>query len=161
MNLLHEFELSILKSILRYLLQIIHAVDPHRIDTLNEQSGLIPSSEYVTNRHFDRFTQVSPFGLRTICCFPPDVADMGQQPGWFFEQVLQVLSFFWVIPGWLAALMSFYYSVPSLFLKGSSLLPTIHPFNIFFFDYPNGMHWRSSESTLTIPLHFSSSPYDV
>ena len=39
--------------------------------------------------------QISPFGLDSICQFPPNVADMSQHPVWFFEQVLQVPSFGW------------------------------------------------------------------
>lgn len=36
-DLLHEFELGILKSVLKHLLRIVFVVDPHRIDLLNER----------------------------------------------------------------------------------------------------------------------------
>lgn len=91
-DLLHEFELGVLKFILKYLLQIIYGIDPCRIDILNEWWGPSPSSEHVTDRCTDRFTQISPFGQSTIHQFPPDMADTHQWPAWFFEQVFQVLS---------------------------------------------------------------------
>ena len=37
MDLLHEFELGVLKSVLKHLLRIAHAVDPRRIEILNER----------------------------------------------------------------------------------------------------------------------------
>ena len=45
--------------------------------------------------HPNKFTQISSFGLNTICYFPPDVADMSQWPAWLFEQVLQVRPVRW------------------------------------------------------------------
>ena len=36
-NFLHEFELGVFKSILKHLLCLIYAVDPNRIDILNER----------------------------------------------------------------------------------------------------------------------------
>jgi hypothetical protein len=36
-DLLHEFELGVLKSVLMHLLRIIHAVNARGIDILNEQ----------------------------------------------------------------------------------------------------------------------------
>ena len=36
-DLMHKFELGVLKSIVKHLLRIIHAVDPRKIDILNER----------------------------------------------------------------------------------------------------------------------------
>ena len=39
-DLLHKFELGVLKSILKHLHQIVYAVDPHEINILNEQQAM-------------------------------------------------------------------------------------------------------------------------
>ena len=89
-DLLHEFELGVLKSVLKHLLRIINAVDPREIDILNERCARHLLGNVVTDKCSDRFTRISSFGLNAIRCFPPDVADTSQRPAWFFEHVLQV-----------------------------------------------------------------------
>ena len=102
--------------------------------------------------------QISPFGLSTICHFPPDVTDTSQQPAWFFEQVLQVYRLP-AIPRRLAALNRSHCSVPSLCSKVSFLLPTIRASSGFCFDSPNGMHWPNFAFIRTTPSCSFSNRY--
>ena len=74
-DLMHEFELGVLKSILKHLFQIIYTIDPHKIDILNKQWAWQPFCNSVYNQCAARFTQISLFGLNTIHHFPSDVAD--------------------------------------------------------------------------------------
>ncbi|KAI6119510.1 hypothetical protein EV401DRAFT_1800936, partial [Pisolithus croceorrhizus] len=71
-DLMHEFELGVLKSVLKHLIQILYAMDPTLISTLNE-----------------RFSAIPPFGIDGICRFPPNVAEMRQRVARHFEDMLQ------------------------------------------------------------------------
>lgn len=90
MDLLHEFELGVLKSILKHLLRIIYASAPARIDVLNHRYAVsIHFKEGTQDYDPDRFTLVPPFG-KTVRRFPDNVADTSQRPAWHFEDVLQI-----------------------------------------------------------------------
>ena len=56
-DLMHEFELGVLKSVLKHLVQIIYAIDPHKINILNERWALLSTQE----RHF--FTTIDPSSI--------------------------------------------------------------------------------------------------
>ncbi|KAI6100080.1 hypothetical protein EDD16DRAFT_1697278 [Pisolithus croceorrhizus] len=71
-DLMHEFELGVLKSVLKHLIRILYAMDPTLISTLNE-----------------RFSTIPPFGIDGIRCFPPNVAEMRQRVARHFEDMLQ------------------------------------------------------------------------
>ena len=45
-DILHEFDLGILKSVLKHLLRILHAVDPSRIHVVNDRYVLSHLYEY-------------------------------------------------------------------------------------------------------------------
>ncbi|KAI6105954.1 hypothetical protein EDD16DRAFT_1695719 [Pisolithus croceorrhizus] len=70
---MHEFELGVLKSVLKHLIQILYAMDPTLISMLNE-----------------RFSTILPFGIDGIRHFPPNVAEMRQRVARHFEDMLQV-----------------------------------------------------------------------
>ncbi|KIM51309.1 hypothetical protein SCLCIDRAFT_143507, partial [Scleroderma citrinum Foug A] len=72
-DLMHKFELGILKSILKHLIRILYALDPGLIIVLNE-----------------RFSRTPPFGTDGIHHFPPNVAEMRQNITQHFEDMLQV-----------------------------------------------------------------------
>ncbi|KIK14293.1 hypothetical protein PISMIDRAFT_17380 [Pisolithus microcarpus 441] len=70
-DLMHEFELGVLKSILKHLIRILYSIDPNLVSTLNE------------------FSAIPPFGVDGICRFPPNVAEMRQWVARHFEDMLQ------------------------------------------------------------------------
>ncbi|KAG2072363.1 hypothetical protein BDR04DRAFT_1013541, partial [Suillus decipiens] len=72
-NLLHEFELGVFKSIFKHLMTLLYAINPETIIVLNEFFRLIPS-----------------FGRGAIRCFPSSVSDVRHSAAWHFEDVLQV-----------------------------------------------------------------------
>ena len=57
-DLMHEFELGVLKSILKHLFWIIHAIDPHKINILNKWWAWQPFSNSVYYQCTARFTQI-------------------------------------------------------------------------------------------------------
>ncbi|KAF9232549.1 hypothetical protein BU15DRAFT_90630 [Melanogaster broomeanus] len=71
-DLLHEFELGILKSVLIHLIRILFSIDPEKVWILNE-----------------RFSNISPFGANDIRRFPDNVGDMKHRVARHFEDVLQ------------------------------------------------------------------------
>ncbi|KAF8834278.1 hypothetical protein BDN67DRAFT_992701 [Paxillus ammoniavirescens] len=71
-DLLHEFELGVLKSVLKHLIRILYSLDPGLIAILNKRFSLIPS-----------------FGINSIHHFPPNVTETRQRAAWHFEDMLQ------------------------------------------------------------------------
>ncbi|KIK72621.1 hypothetical protein PAXRUDRAFT_798128, partial [Paxillus rubicundulus Ve08.2h10] len=71
-DLLHEFELGILKSVLKHLTRILFSIDPSQVWTLN-----------------DRFYNIPPFGTDGIRRFPENAADMKHRVARHFEDMLQ------------------------------------------------------------------------
>ncbi|KAF9237036.1 hypothetical protein BU15DRAFT_76410 [Melanogaster broomeanus] len=71
-DLLHEFELGVLKSVLQHLIRILYAINSGLVTTLNE-----------------RFSKIPSFGLNAIRRFPPNVAEMRQRAARHFEDMLQ------------------------------------------------------------------------
>ncbi|KAG1832626.1 hypothetical protein DFJ58DRAFT_671044 [Suillus subalutaceus] len=74
-DLLHEFELGTLKAVMIHLMWLLFAVDPQKIDIINE--GIV-------------FQLIPSFGKGSIQWFPKNVSSMKQQVAWHFEDVLQV-----------------------------------------------------------------------
>ncbi|KIK14700.1 hypothetical protein PISMIDRAFT_17112 [Pisolithus microcarpus 441] len=71
-NLLHEFELGVFKSVFRHLLRLLYAINPEAINILNM-----------------RFREIRSFGKASIRRFPLDVSEMHQCAAWHFQNVLQ------------------------------------------------------------------------
>ncbi|KAH7919092.1 hypothetical protein BV22DRAFT_1185026, partial [Leucogyrophana mollusca] len=71
-DLLHEFELGVWKSLLTHLVRILHACGPHAVLEFNK-----------------RFRDVAPFGRSTIWRFARNVADMSKLAARDFEDILQ------------------------------------------------------------------------
>ena len=89
-DILHEFDLGIFKSVLKHLLRTLHAVDPSHIHVVNDRYVLSHLYEHTTALHLSRFKAVPSFGLQSICPFPDNVTDLSHRPAWFFEDILQV-----------------------------------------------------------------------
>ncbi|KAI6117281.1 hypothetical protein EDD16DRAFT_1693060 [Pisolithus croceorrhizus] len=73
-DLMHKFELGILKSVLKHLIRILYAIDPSLVSTLNKQ-----------------FFVILPFGVDGICHFLLNVAEMRQWVARHFKDMLQCL----------------------------------------------------------------------
>lgn len=71
-DFMHEFELGILKNVLKHLIRILYVVNPANVATLNE-----------------RYLAVPPFNRGGIRRFPADVAEMKQKTAQHFENMLQ------------------------------------------------------------------------
>ncbi|KIM65881.1 hypothetical protein SCLCIDRAFT_22423 [Scleroderma citrinum Foug A] len=71
-DLMHEFELGILKNVLKHLIRILYFVDPANVARLNK-----------------RYLAVPPFGRDAIRRFPANVAEMTQKTARHFEDMLQ------------------------------------------------------------------------
>ncbi|KAF8835227.1 hypothetical protein BDN67DRAFT_1015721 [Paxillus ammoniavirescens] len=71
-DLLHEFELGVFKSVFKHLLRILHATGPEPLIILNKRFCMIPS-----------------FGKGAIRRFPSNVSDIKQRAARHFEDVLQ------------------------------------------------------------------------
>ncbi|KAI6117907.1 hypothetical protein EV401DRAFT_2057613 [Pisolithus croceorrhizus] len=71
-DLMHKFELGILKSVLKHLIRILYAIDPSLVSTLNKQ-----------------FFVILPFGVDGICHFLLNVAEMRQWVARHFKDMLQ------------------------------------------------------------------------
>jgi hypothetical protein len=91
-DLLHEFELGVVKNILKHLIQILYCVDSSRIALLNERCAHIFHSGSNMRTYIFRYSMIPPFGTDTIRRFPENVADMCQQTARHFEDMLQVSS---------------------------------------------------------------------
>ncbi|KAG1883849.1 hypothetical protein F4604DRAFT_1981657 [Suillus subluteus] len=72
-DLLHEFELGVFKSVFKHLIRLLYAINPEWIVVLNERFRSIPS-----------------FGKGAIRRFPTNVSDVRQNAARHFEDVLQV-----------------------------------------------------------------------
>ncbi|KIM61801.1 hypothetical protein SCLCIDRAFT_25468 [Scleroderma citrinum Foug A] len=75
MDLMHEFELGVLKSVIKHLIRILYIIDPGLVSTLNQ-----------------RFSAIPLFGIDGICRFPLNVAEMRQWVARHFEDMLQKLA---------------------------------------------------------------------
>ncbi|KIK21699.1 hypothetical protein PISMIDRAFT_34736, partial [Pisolithus microcarpus 441] len=73
-DLLHEFELGVFKSVFRHLLHFI-----------SKTVGLALSHYYCPIS----FCDICSFGKGSIQQFPPDVSEMCQHAAWHFKNVLQ------------------------------------------------------------------------
>ncbi|KIM61037.1 hypothetical protein SCLCIDRAFT_26188 [Scleroderma citrinum Foug A] len=71
-DLLHEFELGIFKSVFRHLLRLLYTIDPGMIAVLN-----------------GHFHQIPLFGKGAIHWFPPNVSEVHQCAARHFEDILQ------------------------------------------------------------------------
>ncbi|KIM65578.1 hypothetical protein SCLCIDRAFT_22486 [Scleroderma citrinum Foug A] len=71
-DLMHEFELGVLKNVLKHLIRILYIVDPSNIARLNE-----------------RYMAIPPFGVDGIRSFPLDIVEMTQKTVHHFEDMLQ------------------------------------------------------------------------
>ncbi|KIJ58626.1 hypothetical protein HYDPIDRAFT_33994 [Hydnomerulius pinastri MD-312] len=71
-DLLHEFELGIFKSVFKHLIRLLYAINPGLVAALNK-----------------RFRQIPSFGKGVIRRFPPNVVEARQRAARHFEDVLQ------------------------------------------------------------------------
>ncbi|KIM70496.1 hypothetical protein SCLCIDRAFT_18613 [Scleroderma citrinum Foug A] len=71
-DIMHEFELGVLKSVLKHLIRILYAINPSLVSTVNE-----------------RYSIILPFGIDGIHCFPSNTAEMRQRVTRHFEDMLQ------------------------------------------------------------------------
>ncbi|KAG1849437.1 hypothetical protein DFJ58DRAFT_612743, partial [Suillus subalutaceus] len=71
-NLLHEFELGIFKSMFKHLIKLLHGINSETITVLNEHFRSIPS-----------------FGRGAIWHLPSSVSDVRHSAAWHFEDILQ------------------------------------------------------------------------
>lgn len=141
-DMLHKFELGILKTTLKHLIRILYAISPLHVDIFNERQvcSLLPTLP--TNDSLLRFTLVPPFGQAGICHFLANMAEMSLRPARYFEDVLQVRPLYLYIqksPQLLhsAPCQSSSYCFPPATMNVSKLSSS---------DLLSGMHWRSSTS---------------
>lgn len=92
-DFMHEFELGVVKNILKHLIRILYCVDPSQIALLNERYAHIFRSESNVQTYICRYSMIPPFGTNTIRRFPENVADMRQRTARHFEDMLQVSSY--------------------------------------------------------------------
>ncbi|KAG2336568.1 hypothetical protein BDR05DRAFT_985238, partial [Suillus weaverae] len=71
-DLLHEFELRVFKSILKHLIRLLYAINHEAVALLDERFRSIPS-----------------FRKGAIQCFPSNISDMKQRAAQHFEDILQ------------------------------------------------------------------------
>ena len=96
-DLLHEFELGIFKSVFRHLLWLLHAINPmsgtNLVATIDARYVLC--TVHLLNQtaqygFWDRFCQIPPFGKGSIRQFPFNVTEACQCAARHFEDLLQV-----------------------------------------------------------------------
>lgn len=90
-DLLHEFELGVWKSLLTHLIRILHAASERPgalADTLNTRYSGFNWRE-VGSRHLNRFRQIPTFGRFTIRRFHNNVSEMKKLAARDFEDILQ------------------------------------------------------------------------
>ena len=92
-DLLHEFELGIFKSVFRHLLHLLHATSgTNLVATLDAWYVCVQCIIFDQMPHgfWNRFCQISSFRKGVICRFPSNVSDARQCAARHFEDVLQV-----------------------------------------------------------------------
>ena len=99
MDLLHEFELGVFKSVFRHLLRLLHAINPvlgmNLVAILDARYVLLTcyGVSYSTRQLMflcARFYQIPSFGKGAIRRFPSNVSEARQCAARHFEDVLQV-----------------------------------------------------------------------
>ena len=98
-DILHEFELGMFKSVFGHLLRLLHAINP--IDGTNLVAALdaryvcfhLSGLPILDHCLLFRFHQIPSFGKGAICCFPPNVSEVRQCATQHFEDVLQVIMY--------------------------------------------------------------------
>lgn len=89
-DFMHEFELGVLKNVLKHLIRILHGLDPSKVATLNERYEIHRFKRSTSLMIPNSYSSIQPFGVDAIRCFPADVAEMGHRTARHFEDMLQV-----------------------------------------------------------------------
>lgn len=89
-DFMHEFELGVLKNVLKHLIRILHSSDPSKVATLNERYEIHRFKRLTSLTIPNSYSTIPPFGVDAIRRFPADVTEMGQRTARHFEDVLQV-----------------------------------------------------------------------
>ena len=89
-DLLHDFELGVWKSVFKHLIRMLYACGNERVQTLNERWDPMFYYAFTQLILACRYRSISAFGRSTIRKFSNDVSAMKKLAGRDFEDLLQV-----------------------------------------------------------------------